>query len=278
MRTAVLGLVLAACGDAPVPIPPECNGSIELCARRFDEVSYATTHNAMSNAGDGWVQPNQNVGLAAQLEAGVRGLMLDIHEWGEDVLLCHGPCPLGSLPLTDGLAEIRSFLATHRGDVVTIIFESYVPAPRVNEAFEDAGLADRVHAHAPGTPWPTLRELVDLDERLVVVTDDDGGGAYPWYMDVWAQAFDNPYAAETVDDFTCDGGRGDGANALFIFNHFLSAPLAQPDAAPTVNANPFLVERARACMTARNHLPNFVTVDFFDVGDLLPAVSQLNGL
>lgn len=278
MRLAIFALALAACGDDPVPIPAECNGSTELCARRFDEVSYATTHNAMSNAADGWVQPNQNVGLTAQLEAGVRGLMLDIHEWGEDVLLCHGPCPLGSLPLVDGLDEIRSFLATQRGDVVTIIFESYVPAPRVKDAFAEAGLSDLVHAHTPGTAWPTLRELIDANERLVVVTDDDGGGIYPWYMDVWAEAFDNPYAAETVDEFTCDGGRGDGTNALFIFNHFLSAPLAQPDSAPTVNANPFLVERARTCMTARNHLPNFVTVDFFDVGDVMSAVAQLNAL
>jgi hypothetical protein len=276
MRIAVVALVLVACGDDPVPIPPECNGSLALCARRFDEVSYATTHNAMSNAADNWVNPNQNVGITAQLDAGVRGLMLDIHEWGEDVLLCHGLCPLGSLPLTAGLAEIHSFLAANRGDVVTIIFESYVPAPRVDAAFRTASLDNHVHTHAPGTPWPTLRELIDTDERLIVLTDDDGGGTYPWYMDVWAQAFDNPYAAETVDDFTCAGGRGNDTNALFIFNHFLSAPLAQPSSAATVNANPLLVDRARACATARNHLPNFVTVDFFDVGDLLSAVSQLN--
>lgn len=282
MRAAYLAnavLACAACGGAdPVPIPPECNGAVELCERRFDEVAYATTHNAMASAEDEFVVPNQNLGLAKQLAAGVRGLMLDIHEWGEDVLLCHGPCSLGSIPFVDGLRTIRDFLTRQRGEVVTIIFESYVPAPRVDAAFRAAGLDDLVHVHAPGTPWPTLRELIDADERLIVVTDDDGGGAYAWYMDVWAHAFDNPYAAETVEDFTCEGGRGDGANPLFIFNHFLSAPLAQPDSAPTVNANPFLVDRARTCMAARAHLPNFVTVDFYDQGDLLAAVAQLNGL
>jgi hypothetical protein len=271
-----LALMLVACGEEPVPIPRECNGAVALCARRFDEVSYPTAHNAMSNAEDGWLEPNQNVGIARQLDAGVRALMLDIHEWGEDVLLCHGPCPLGSLPLVEGLARIRRFLRAHRGDVVTIIFESYVPAPRVAEAFAAADIDGLVHAHAPGTPWPTLRQLIDADERLVVLTDDDGGGAYDWYMDVWTHAFDNPYAAETIADFTCEGGRGDGANALFILNHFLSAPLAQPESAPTVNANPFLVDRARNCMAARAHLPNFVTVDFCDQGDLFDAVAQLN--
>lgn len=278
MRAFALAcLLLAACGDDPIPIPPECNGAIELCARRYDEVAYPTTHNAMSNAEDGWQSPNQNVNIEHQLDDGVRGLMLDVHEWGDGILLCHGFCPLGSLPLADGLAIIADFLHDHRGEVVTIIFESYTTAAAIDAAFAESGADRYVHAHAPGTPWPTLRELIDRDERLIVLTDNEGG-TYDWYMDVWAHAFETPFAAETVDDFTCDLGRGDGANPLFIFNHFLTAPLAVPDQAPTVNADPFLVERARTCMQARGHLANFVTLDFYDRGDLFEAVRLLNGL
>jgi hypothetical protein len=276
VRVPAILAVLAGCSDAPVPIPPECNGSIELCSLRYDEVSFATTHNAMSNAADMWEHPNQNVGIARQLGDGIRGLMLDIHEWGDDVLLCHGLCPLGSLPLTEGLSRIRSFLHDHRGDVVTIIFESYVPAARVAAAFHAAGLDGLVHTQAPGAAWPTLRELIDADERLIVFTDDDGGGAYPWYMDVWAHASENPYKAATVDELSCAPNRGDPANPLFIFNHFLSDPLSVPDQAATMNANPFLIDRARTCMTARGHQPNFVTVDFYDQGDVLAAVAELN--
>lgn len=269
--------ILVGCGDDPVPIPPECNGSLALCERRFDEVAYVTTHNAMSNAEDMWQAPNQNVGIARQLEGGVRALMLDIHEWGEDVLLCHGPCPLGSLPLADGLAIIRRFLRERRGEVLTLIFESYVPAPRVAAAFRASGLDELVHAQLPGTPWPTLRELIDADARLVVLTDDDGGGAYDWYMDVWAHAFETHYKAATTEELSCEPNRGDVANPLFIFNHFLSDPLAVPDRAAEVNANPFLLDRARECVAARGHRANFVTVDFFDVGDVGAAVAALNG-
>jgi hypothetical protein len=270
-------LLVVGCADEPVPVPPECNGSIELCARRFDEVSYPTTHNAMSNAEDGWQAPNQNRNIEHQLEDGVRALMLDVHEYGDGILLCHGFCELGSLPLADGLAIIRRFLHDHRGEVVTIIFESYATAAAIADAFAESGLDQYVHAHTAGTPWPTLRELIDADERVIVLTDSEGG-AYDWYMDVWQQAFETPYAAETVDDFTCDPGRGDPANQLFIFNHFLTAPLAVPDQAPTVNADPFLVDRARECMEARGHLANFVTVDFYDQGDLFDAVRMLDGL
>ncbi len=260
-----------------MPIPDTCNGSVELCARRFDEVAYATSHNAMSNAEDGWTVPNQNLTIAHQLEDGVRGLMLDVHEGYDDILLCHGTCLLGSLPVVDGLRIIKRFLHDHRGEVVTIIFESYTTADRIAEAFARSGADRYVYAHEAGTPWPTLRELIDLDERLIVLTDHEGG-TYDWYMDVWQHAFETPFAAETTADFTCDPGRGNPANSLFIFNHFLTNPLAVPAEAPVVNANPFLVERARMCGTARGHLANFVTVDFADEGDLFEAVRLLNEL
>ncbi len=272
-----IALVLAACGDDRIPIPPECNGSVRLCDRPYDQVAYPTTHNAMSNEQDGWQVPNQHFNIARQLEDGVRGLMLDAHEWGDDILLCHAFCTLGSLPLSDGLAIIARFLASHRGEVVTIIFESYVTPDEMATAFERSGLDRYVHAHVAGTPWPTLRELIDADERVVVLTDD-GGGTFPWYMDVWAHAVENDYHAESTDTFTCNFGRGDPANPLFIFNHFVSNPVADPTMAPIANANPLLLDTARMCAEADHHLPNYVTVDFYDQGGLFDAVDALNGL
>jgi hypothetical protein len=273
----IVTAALGACdGDAPLPIPDECNGRVELCARRYDEVSYPTTHNAMSNDDDGWVNPNQQHGLARQLEDGVRAFMLDTHVWEGEALLCHALCPLGSLPLVDGLAILRAFLDTHRGEVLTIIFEAYVPADDTAAAFEASGAARYVHAQAPGEPWPTLRELIDDDRRLIVLTDDDGGGAYDWYLDVWAHAWETPYAAEAATDFSCDLNRGTAGNPLFIFNHFLTDTFPVPEEAATTNANPFLLDRARACQDASGALPNFVTLDFYAEGDLFETVDALN--
>ena len=62
--------------DAGEP-DPKCNGHEELCERPYDQVSYAMTHNAMSNAAAGWVLPNQSFGITRQLQDGIRGLMLD---------------------------------------------------------------------------------------------------------------------------------------------------------------------------------------------------------
>jgi hypothetical protein len=58
----------------------ECNGHAELCDRRVNEVCFATTHNSMAASDiETWMFPNQEAGIRAQLEDGVRGFLIDIH-------------------------------------------------------------------------------------------------------------------------------------------------------------------------------------------------------
>jgi len=51
-----------------------CNGFVELCDRGFEQIAHPTTHNAMSNAEEGWLGPNQNFSITHQLEDGVRAV------------------------------------------------------------------------------------------------------------------------------------------------------------------------------------------------------------
>ena len=281
LASLAASLLVVGCDGSAAEIPAECNGAVELCQRRFDEAAYPTTHNAMSNADEGWVNPNQYHAISDQLAAGVRALMLDAHYWEETAYLCHTVCQLGSKPLADGLEEIADFLADNRGEVVTIIFESYISAADTEAAFAESGLID--HLFSPeqppsaAAPWPTLRELIDDDQRVIVLTDDSGG-AYPWYLDIWEQAWETHYAARDTGDFSCDINRGDAENPLFIFNHFLTRTRPVPEEAENTNANPLLIDRATSCMNESGSLPNFVTVDFYSVGDLFAAVATLNGL
>lgn len=268
-----LGPVRELC--LPARAIPACNGSRRLCGRRYDEVAYATTHNAMSNEEDGFVGPNQRYSVRRQLADGVRGLMLDIHEDAGEVALCHAFCALGRTPLTDTLADIRAFLLRHPYEVVTIIFESYVSAPRAEEAFAAAGLLDLVHSQPLGAPWPTLEEMIAADRRLVVFTDREGG-AFPWYHDVWAYAFETHFSFSTPESMSCDPNRGDPSHSLFILNHFLTHVFGSPELAEQVNHNPFFRDRALRCRDERDTLPNFVTVDFYDIGDVTSVVAMLN--
>lgn len=56
-----------------------CNGHAELCDRRFDDVAYAASHNAMSAATEpGWFLAEQADSIPVQLDQGVRALLIDV--------------------------------------------------------------------------------------------------------------------------------------------------------------------------------------------------------
>lgn len=256
-----------------------CNGHAELCDRRFDEVAYATTHNAMSSEEGHFTAPNQHYALWRQMQDGIRGLMLDVHAATDGtVSLCHGTCAFGGFPLVDGLADIRAFLDCHPDEVMTIIFESYVPESDIAAAFETTNLIRFVRAQPIGTPWPTLREMIASDERLVVFTADTSR-TLPWHLYSYDYAWENPYAAATPSDLSCAQDRGQRTSSLWIFNHFLTNPVATPALAEMVNHDPFFQSRVDGCRTdASGDLPNFVTVDFYDIGDVMTVVDTLNGV
>ena len=268
----------ALCDGSPPPSTfSTCNGSASLCDRSYALVAFPTTHNAMSNADEGWAVPNQQHGIARQLADGVRGLMLDVHPFEGETYLCHGVCQLGRRLLADGLADIRSFLDCHPGEVVTIIFENYATAEALEAAFVAADALRLTHPQTPGSPWPTLGQLAAAGERLVVFSDSEGG-LRPWLLDVWQHAWETPYAFANASEMTCAPNRGDPANPLFILNHFITNPVASPDFADTVNHDPFFSARAEQCRQEAGQLPNFPTVDFYDIGDLFSLSQGLNGL
>jgi hypothetical protein len=83
-----IGLIVAALPTAFVatgaatettPSAGGCNGHASLCDRRLDEVTFPATHNAMSAPLPGWFSSEQDNSIGAQLNAGIRGLLLDTH-------------------------------------------------------------------------------------------------------------------------------------------------------------------------------------------------------
>jgi hypothetical protein len=238
-------------------------------------VAYATSHNAMSNRAARWVAPNQEAGITAQLELGVRALMLDSYDFNGKSMLCHGACSLGRQPLVDGLGEVKAFLDAHPREVVSIIFESYLDASKTEAAFDAAGLLPMLYSQPVGQPFETLGELVEANTRLFVVTDS-GGGSYPWYHNVWALSWETDFSNATMADFSCAPNRGRQGNPLFILNRFLTSPVAYRDLAVQANASPSFLAFAEQCWDEGGQIPNFVTVDFVDEGALFDVVDALN--
>lgn len=246
-----------------------------LLDRRYDQAAYLVTHNAMSNRAEGWLFPNQSFGLTRQLAEGVRGLMLDVHTVNGRPYLVHNKPLLGKRPLLEGLKEIARFLKSHPQAVVTIIFESYVPSKAMRQAFRDAGLLALLHHQQRKDAWPTLKTMIKRKKQLVVFTDR-GGGDWPGYHDVWSFCQETHFSVKRVADFSYRRNRGRADNGLMILNHFLTNPIASPSLARRANAASILEPRVLKCQAATRYFPNFIVVDFYEIGAARRIVKRLN--
>ena len=303
-----------------------CNGHPELCDRPFNEVAFATSHNSMSGADIAdWMFPNQNKGIPAQLEDGVRGFLIDVHygipvgariktilddevnsmakyeaalgkeavtaamrmrdrmvgkPTGErDVYLGHGFCELGATKFVDALKEMDDFLVMHPDEVVIIVVQDEGVSPAdVAGCFERSGLIDLVYKGPVTKPWPTLREMVESDQRVVVMAENHWEGV-PWYHGAFEVCQETPYKFEKPEDMSNQPGRGGPGGSLLLMNSWIeTTPAPLPSNAEIVNAYDFLLKRALACKQERGMMPNLIAVDFYHTGDLMRVVDALNGV
>jgi hypothetical protein len=250
-----------------------------LCDRPLSQVVFPATHNAYAATDDGFIAlaANQTHSIARQLEDGIRALLLDVKMDGDATALCHGDCAYGSVPHVEVLETLDAFLAAHPREVVAIIYEDDVPPAAVEADYAATGLDARVYVHAPGDPWPTLGEMIDAGTTLLV-TAEVGGPPPDWYHHVWDLAWDTRYTWQDVAQFDCAPNRGDPGASLLLVNHWLSTRvgLPAPALAATANAHDVLRARVDDCLATAGRGPTFLAVDFYEVGDLLAVVSELN--
>lgn len=259
----------------------QCNGYTELCAKKFNEVSTVMTHNAFNNTDDGFILTNQTHTISTQLENGVRGLMLDVYNVDGVISQYHGFSTLGIEPLSEDLAEIKNFLDNNPNEIISIIFQSAVTSTDIENELDNAGLMSYLHHHTLGTEWATLQEMINDNERLVIFSEsDDGLATQTWYHYAWAHVFDTDYSYSFPTDFHCGVNRGDVSNDLYLVNHWITTAVGTGDIiqAAIVNNNPLLIDRLQECEGSTGKLPNFIGVDFYELGDAFEAAETLNGI
>jgi hypothetical protein len=209
----------------------------------------------------------------------IRDRMMGGTEGEPGVYLCHGFCELGALDMTSVLKSIRAFLIANPNEVIIIIVQDEGVPPRdIEKAFQESGLIDFVYRGSVKPPWPTLREMVARDHRVLVMAENDSQGV-PWYYSAFEVMQETPYRFHDPAEFSSVPNRGGTEGSLLLMNHWIeTAPHPLPSNAEIVNAHSFILDRARSCKEERGKIPNIIAVDFYATGDLIEAVATLNGI
>ncbi|CAN1190339.1 PI-PLC X domain-containing protein At5g67130 [Linum perenne] len=263
----------------------------------FNKYTWLVTHNSFSIVDSpplpGGVQRvtfyNQEDTVSNQLLNGVRGLMLDMYDFNGDIWLCHslkGQCFnfTAFQPAINTLQEVESFLSQNPSEIVTIIIEDYVHAPKgLTSLFARAGLGKYWYPVSKmpkkGEDWPTVNEMVQQNYRLLVFTsvaskEADEGIAYQWrYM------LENESGDPGVKPGSCPNRKeskplNSRSSSLFLMNYFPTIPV-EADACKEHSAP--LGQMIETCFKAAgNQIPNFLAVNFYMRSDGLGVFDDLD--
>jgi len=306
---STVALKLKACPDSlQLKLNSGCNGDEALCVRTYNNVAYATMHNAFATSQDGFAIAQHRACMRSGLTSGIRAFMLDVHLTASGELkLCHALCSLGSSSLTNALSMFAEFLRLNPREIVTIIWEFGVdgrdkktPEDKASLkrllgiAMRSTGLFPYLYSKEPGQVWPTLNEMIAKDSRLVSLTDTWTSLDESWDMYMWDYTFETKFDSKSQADLdkSCVLNRGSSGNALLILNHFtivgaigidtkVTDTLAQYTGIDTlfgINQEPYMWNRISDCAECLGRFPNFVTVDFWESSDVIPLVKKLNSV
>ncbi len=257
-----------------------CEKHSELNNKKYNEVCFVMTHNAMNNSEKGFTLPNQSVSITNQLNSCVRGLMIDTYDGTDGNALTYHALPtFGQQKAVDVLKEVKDFLVANRDEVVTIIFQNEGSNVQLQKAIDSIGLDDFCFINTSGT-WPTLQTMIDANKRLVCFVERNKTPRASYLMYAWSTIFDTKYSYQNVSDFDSDVNRGgSGTRQLYLVNHWLQTSLGLPDKtlAPSANTRTVLGKRMQDCSNANSHFINFIGVDFYEIGDARAVADSING-
>jgi hypothetical protein len=207
IATALIAVPAASGATSMGPVRP-CNGAVELCSKTFDQVVLPGSHNSMSAADLGWLNPNHDISIPKQLARGARAMLVDTYyarpdtnasgpvklltyqdrqegsNDGATMYLCHVTCTWGATELIPEFRKVRDFLAANPREVLLFVNQDKVTPPDFARAVEESGLIEFTY-EGPTDEWPTLQQMIDTDQRVVFLAEQQAGDV-AWYHEAYS--------------------------------------------------------------------------------------------
>ena len=199
------------------------------------------------------------------------------------VYLCHLYCELGATLAKDEFSVLHDYLRVNRNEVVILVLEDHVTPEDAVAVLEASHLADRAYTWVPGTPPPTLRQMIKKKKNVLIMAEHHGG-VRPWYQAGYGRHPAGHAVPVRLDRQAGGPGlvrAGPGAHERAALPR---QPLARHRCCPTPTTPPRPTRSTSSpaaptpARKRRKRQPTILAVDFYSRGDLMREVDHLNGI
>lgn len=188
-------------------------------------------------------------------------------EWEHqrDQLMLRGPQG-NSTPFIDQLNLIKDFLYNHPDRVLTLFLDFNVNIRELTTPVRKSGIDSLLYVYDTQTGWPTLKEMIDTDKRLIIFGMQEHRNSPKWLHYVWNHAVEPYYSILEAPVFIGEFLKGDPKNSLLIFNDYNlpRKPNLPDDAYFNSVQNPYLIEHIKKVWANTGKTPNFVMLDRYE--------------
>ncbi|KAG0735464.1 hypothetical protein G6F23_011574 [Rhizopus arrhizus] len=297
----ISSLALFAFSFVAVKAQQVCNGYSEYCNKPYNSLTHVLTHNAYGYVAN--PASNQQCPVTTQLADGVRGLKLSAvslnnstsNATADSIHLCHTSCNiLNAGPAVDTLTTLTEWVKNNPNEVLTIMWNNLdsFSAQAFQAAYNASGILDYSYQQTSGNhTWPTLAEMIASGKRVVNFADSSYQSQLPWLLNEFDYVFETPYDNRNESSFSCTIDRpqspSNPTEMMYVMNHFLygtlqlgslSIEIPQKGSANVTNSDSSLLTQAKTCVQTFGRQPNFLEVDFYNLGDTLKIAAELNNV
>lgn len=265
---------------------------------RYNDICFLTSHNSYAAKAHGYYYAQQNLSIREQLNAGVRGLMLDTHKHSKSdtVILCHRNEWVNSLlcggkpPATmeEALIVIREFLEKNPTEVITIFLENYVRSKNLSDLpYKRVGLEKLILRPSDWNPaqkdcWPTLAWMQKHNKRLVIFNSIE---QTELSYNQWEHVIENQWGALPLRHATKERPESkryrNVKRFLYVVNYFPRLKVNYGGGYHKINSIDLGACLKKALQGlgggyCKERLPNFISLDFIDEGNGMHYVNEIN--
>jgi hypothetical protein len=249
--------------------------------------------------------------IVDSLDAGYRGLALDLCNCNGKMEFCHGGsqigCAVGRRDPVDTFEQINNWVDDNPNNVVMIWLQineaagGPISLTDVDELVNSVPVASSGRSFASrmyrrdrydDSPWPTLSEMIDIQQPILFFYMSGPNGSQeppPGIHHFYEYGMSNHWSYASVSELRDTMMNGcpvpfgsSNRNDFLMFNNFVTAKFfgyqvkPEKSAAEEINTGTFLEPLLDVCEAQMRQKVNIVSVDFWSSGDLTAFIDDQN--